>query len=215
MKAELQDIRREKIIAIVRGVPSKYIVDTARALAAGGVRMMEVTFDQTSPEGLKNTLDSLALLNDEMHDAIYLGAGTVLTPEQAEQAFAMGAGYIISPNVDRAVIEKTKELGMLSIPGALTPTEAVEAYRYGADIVKLFPAGIWGPGYIKAVCAPLGHIPVSAVGGVNEDNIAAFFKAGACCVGVGGNLANRNWAINGEFEAITQTARGLREQLAQ
>ena len=111
MKASLQDIKQEKIIAIIRGVPSDFIIETAKALVSGGIHMMEITFDQESPEGIKNTLDSLTILNEQMHDEIALGAGTVLTAEQVELAYERGAGYVISPNVDQDVIQKTKELG--------------------------------------------------------------------------------------------------------
>ena len=214
MKATLQEIQNGKIIAIIREVPSEVIVDVAKALVAGGIRMMEITFDQKSREGIQNTLESMNLLDAEMHDEIYLGAGTVLTTEQVELAYEHGAGYIISTNVDLDVIKRTKELGMISMPGALTPTETVTAFRGGADIVKLFPAGVWGVDYIKAVRAPLSHIPVSAVGGVNAANIASFFRAGVCCVGVGNNLVSRSRAVNKEFEAITRTACEMRAQLA-
>ena len=213
MKPLLHDIKREKIIAIIRGVPSEFIIETAKALVSGGIHMMEITFDQESPEGIKNTLDSLTILNEQMHDEIALGAGTVLTAEQVELAYERGAGYVISPNVDQDVIQKTKELGMISIPGALTATEVVQARGYGADIVKLFPAGIWGAGYIKALCAPLSHIPVAAVGGVDENNIQSFFQAGACCVGIGGSLVSRKRILNREFERITKAAETLRKQV--
>lgn len=120
---------------------------------------------------------------------------------------------MISPNVDKDIIQKTKELGMISIPGALTATEVVQAYGFGADIVKLFPAGIWGAGYIKALCAPLSHIPVAAVGGVDKNNIQSFFRAGACCVGIGGNLVNKTRVLNREFESITKEAKALKDQV--
>lgn len=213
MKPSLYDIKQEKIIAIIRGVPSNLIVETAKALISGGIHMMEITFDQESQEGIKNTLDSIKILNEQMHNEIALGVGTVLTSEQVELAFERGAGYVISPNVDKDIIQKTKELGMISIPGALTATEVVQAYGFGADIVKLFPAGIWGAGYIKALCAPLSHIPVAAVGGVDKNNIQSFFRAGACCVGIGGNLVNKTRVLNREFESITKEAKALKDQV--
>ena len=168
--------------------------------------MMEITFDQESPEGIKNTLDSITILNEQMHDEIALGAGTVLTAEQVELAYERGAGYVISPNVDQDVIQKTKELGMISIPGALTATEVVQARGYGADIVKLFPAGIWGAGYVKALCAPLSHIPIAAVGGIDENNILSFLKAGACCIGIGGSLVSKKRVLDGDFDQIREAA---------
>ena len=200
----LERIFEEKIIAIVRGVPAGQIVDLARALTAGGVSCIEVTFDQTAPE---ETLASLRAIKSELGDTICLGAGTVMTAEQVELAAQAGAEYMISPNVDEEVIRETKRLGKVSIPGAMTPTEAAFAYKCGADIVKLFPAGVLGAAYIKAVKAPLKHIPVTAVGNVNVDNCAEFIKAGAVGVGVGGSLVSAKLVEEGKFDEITATAR--------
>ena len=200
----LERIFEEKIIAIVRGIPSTQIVALARALAEGGVSCIEVTFDQTAPE---DTLASLRAIKSELGDMICLGAGTVMTVEQVEQAAQAGAEYMISPNVDEEVIRETKRLGKVSIPGAMTPTEAAFAYKCGADIVKLFPAGVLGAAYIKAVKAPLKHIPVTAVGNVNVDNCAEFIKAGAVGVGVGGSLVSAKLVEEGKFDEITATAR--------
>ena len=193
----LDRIYAEKIIAIVRGISSAQIVDLARALAEGGVSCIEVTFDQTN---LEETLASLRAIKSELGDAVCLAA----------QA---GAEYMISPNVDEAVIRATKALGKVSIPGAMTPTETAFAYQCGADIVKLFPAGLLGPAYIKAVKAPLKHIPVSAVGNITIENCADFIQAGAVGVGVGGNLVSALLVKEGCFSQITATARAYREKL--
>lgn len=206
----LDRIFEEKIIAIVRGVPSDQIADLARALVEGGVSCIEVTFDQTAPE---DTLTSLRATKSELGEAVCLGAGTVMTVEQVELAAQAGAEYMISPNVDEAVIRATKALGKVSIPGAMTPTETAFAYQCGADIVKLFPAGLLGPAYIKAVKAPLKHIPVSAVGNITIENCADFIQAGAVGVGVGGNLVSALLVKEGCFSQITATARAYREKL--
>jgi len=206
----LERIYEEKIIAIVRLIPSGKIAALAQALAEGGVSCIEVTFDQTNPE---ETLTSLRTIKSELGDRICLGAGTVMTVEQVEQAAQAGAEYMISPNVDEAVIRATKALGKVSIPGAMTPTETAFAYQCGADIVKLFPAGLLGPAYIKAVKAPLKHIPVSAVGNITIENCADFIQAGAVGVGVGGNLVSALLVNEGCFSQITATARAYREKL--
>lgn len=206
----LERIYEEKIISIVRGIPSGKIAALAQALAEGGVSCIEVTFDQTNPE---ETLTSLRTIKSELGDRICLGAGTVMTVEQVEQAAQAGAEYMISPNVDEAVIRATKALGKVSIPGAMTPTETAFAYQCGADIVKLFPAGLLGPAYIKAVKAPLKHIPVSAVGNITIENCADFIQAGAVGVGVGGNLVSALLVNEGCFSQITATARAYREKL--
>lgn len=209
----LQQIQEKRIIAIIRGVSSKDILETAKALIAGGVRLMEITFDHTSEAGMQNTLDCFDILTKELGDEILMGAGTVLTPEEVELACEHGAKYIISPNTDEAVIRRTKELGLVSMPGALTPTEVVLARNYGADIVKLFPAGDLGIGYIKSVKAPLAHISVSAVGGVNENNIGDFAKAGVDGFGIGSNLVSAKVVAAGDFARITETAKKLVENL--
>ena len=209
----LQQIQEKRIIAIIRGVSSKDILETAKALIAGGVRLMEITFDHTSEAGMQNTLDCFDILTKELGGEILMGAGTVLTPEEVELACEHGAKYIISPNTDEAVIRRTKELGLVSMPGALTPTEVVLAKNYGADIVKLFPAGDLGIGYIKSVKAPLAHISVSAVGGVNENNIGDFAKAGVDGFGIGSNLVSAKIVAAGDFARITETAKKLVENL--
>lgn len=209
-QAVLDHICAEKIIAIVRGIPSTQIVSLAQALKAGGVSCIEVTFDQTAPE---KTLASLRAIREAMGDTVCLGAGTVMTVEQVEQSVQAGAAYIISPNVDEAVIRATKKLGAVSIPGAMTPTEAAFAWQCGADIVKLFPAGLLGPAYVKALKAPLKHIPVTAVGNITVENCASFIEAGAAGVGVGGSLVSAQLVEQGRFDEITAVARAYREKL--
>lgn len=209
----LKQLKEKKIIAIIRGVPSKDILETAKALIAGGICLMEITFDHTSEAGMQNTLDCYDILTRELGDQIVMGAGTVLTEEEVVLAYEHGAKYIISPDTDAAVIRKTKELGLVSMPGALTPTEVVQAWKYGADIVKVFPAGDLGTAYFKSIKAPLAHISVSAVGGVTENNIGAFAKAGADGFGIGSTLVNPKIVARGDFAQITETARKLVENL--
>ena len=209
----LDQILENKIVCVIRGVGSDRIIDTVRALLDGGIKLLEVTFDHKNEETLADTLKCLELIKKEFGDRVCLGAGTVLTEEQVEKAINSGAEYIISPNTDIKVIQKTKELGKISIPGSLTPSEMVIAYNAGADIVKLFPAGVLGIDYIKAVLAPLSHIPVVAVGGVNSDNIDQFLKAGAKGVGVGGNLVDIKAINAGEYHKITQIAQAYVKKL--
>ncbi len=203
----LEKILAGKIVAIVRGIPSSKIVGLATALEKGGVNCIEVTFDQSSEEKAKDTLVSIAAIKAALGDRVCVGAGTVMTVEQVNQAVDAGAEYMISPNVDEAVIRETKRLGKVSIPGAMTPTEAAFAHRCGADIVKMFPAGILGTDYIKALKGPLKHIPLTAVGNVNVENCADFIKAGAVGVGVGGSLVSAKLVDEGKFDEITATAK--------
>lgn len=208
MKSDvIRKIEEEKIIAIVRGVNAENCLKTAKALYEGGVRLIEVTFNQKDKDSFAETAKAINLMNKELEGKVLVGAGTVTSKELVEIAYQAGAKYIISPDTNEEVIKKTNELGLVSIPGALTPTEALTAHRYGADFVKLFPVGNLGTGYIKALLAPLNHIKFLGVGGVNEKNVGEFLGAGVVGVGVGGNLANKNWIENGEFYKITDTAK--------
>lgn len=206
-KEVLNKILEGKIIAIVRGIPSGEVVGLAEALVKGGISCIEVTFDQSSKEKAEDTLKAIANIRKALGDKVCVGAGTVMTVEQVEAAAAAGAEYMISPNTNAAVIKRTKELDKVSIPGAMTPSEVADAYELGADIVKMFPAGVLSAAYIKAVKAPLKHIPVTAVGGVNPANCAEFIRAGAVGVGVGGNLVSPQYVKEGRFEEITAIAK--------
>lgn len=202
----MERIRAAKIIVIVRGLPTEHMISLASALYAGGIRAIEVTFNQAKPETWSETTAAIRTLCEHFDGRIDVGAGTVMTPEQVHLAREAGAKYIISPNVNEAVIRETKKLGLLSFPGALTPTEAVFAHDCGADAIKLFPAGDMGPGYLKALAAPLAHIDFMAVGGITENNAADFMKAGAIGLGIGGGLVNKAWIEAGEFDRITALA---------
>lgn len=198
-------IEQNRVIAIVRGMHPDQMAPLARALERGGIRMMEITFNQNAPETFQNTVNAIRTLSQNMRD-MAIGAGTVMTLEQLHMATDAGARYIISPDVNPALIAETKRLGLTSLPGAMSPTEIVTAWNAGADAVKVFPIGDLGVGYLKAIRAPLSHIPLIAVGGVNERNCADFLRAGAIGVGVGGQLVNREWIDAGEFYKIASLA---------
>ncbi len=135
-----------------------------------------------------------------------LGAGTVTTAEMVRLAFSAGAEFIISPDTDSSVISETLRLGMVSIPGALTPSEIKTAHVCGADLVKVFPASKFGPSYIRDVTAPLNNIRLLAVGGVNENNILDYLDAGAVGAGVASCLFKKDWIKNGEWGKITEAS---------
>lgn len=136
-----------------------------------------------------------------------VGAGTVLTLEQLSIAAQAGAKYIVSPNSDCYIIKETKRRGLISIPGAMTPTEITAAHAAGADIVKLFPAGALGVEYFKAIKAPLRHIPVAAVGGVTPENLLLFKKAGACAYGISTGIFNAAAIKSEDYERVRLLAR--------
>lgn len=207
----LEWVFERKIIAIVRGLSTEYMLKLAGALYEGGIDLMEVTFNQAKPETWKDTSAAIRAISSHMNGKMLVGAGTVITQEQLDMARDAGAQYIITPNTNPALIRKVKEYGLLSFPGALTASEIQTAHEAGADAVKVFPAGQLGPSYIKAVKAPLSHIPLMAVGGVNEKNTADFLAAGCCGVGVGGNLMNKAWIEAGEWNQITALAAEYRK----
>lgn len=204
-------VNERKIIAIVRGLKTEYMLKLAEALYAGGIDLMEVTFNQKDPASWKDTAAAIRAIGEHMEGKMLAGAGTVITEEQLNLALEAGAKYIITPNTNPELIRKVKAAGACCFPGALTPTEIEIAYEAGADAVKVFPAGQMGPAYIKAVKAPLSHIPLMAVGGVNEKNAADFMAAGACGLGVGGNLVNKAWIEGGEWDKITALAAEFRK----
>ena len=206
----IQNIKKQKVIAIVRGISVENIVQVAKALYKGGVTFVEVTFNQKNPLSFNETAKAISLIKENCPDMI-VGAGTVLTTEQVDIAFNAGAKFIILPDSDSQVIKHTVEKGLVSIPGAYTATEAKKAHQAGANFVKLFPCT--DASYLKALKAPLSHIDFLAVGGVNVDNVADFIKAGAVGVGIGSSLVKKEWVDNGEYEKITQTAQRLLENI--
>ena len=205
----IKQVEAHKVIAIIRGVEPEKSLKVAKALYEGGIRMIEVTFDQKNEEKQKGTTESIRRISEYFQGKVSVGAGSVTSVKLVEMAAEAGAQYIISPDTSEEVIKRTRELGLVSMPGALTPTEIMNAHRWGADFVKLFPIGTLGTAYIKAVKAPLNHIKLLAVGGVNENNITEFLDAGCCGAGIGGNLVNKKWIENEEFKKITETAKKL------
>ena len=207
MNTQLKElILSEKLIAICRGVEASKCMKVAEALYNGGFRLMEITFDLKHPDSWQVTAESIAAVAREYRGRMEVGAGTVVSVELVELAAGAGARFIISPDTNPAVIRRTKELGLISMPGALSPSEAMAAHEAGADFVKLFPISDLGVSYVKAIRAPLSHIDFMAVGGINADNLASYLKAGCVGAGIGGCLVNKNWVESGEFEKITSTA---------
>ena len=201
----LDFIRREKLIAIARGIPLEQILPLAEALYDGGVRVLEIPYSMNEDDGV--TAEAVRMLCGRIGGRMCIGAGTVLRPEQAETTRRMGGQFIVSPDVCGEVIRKTRELGMVSIPGALTPTEIMTAHRAGADMIKLFPVTQLGVSYVKALRAPLSAIPFAAVGGVSPENIPEYRKAGIECFGVGGGMIDRNALAGGDYASVTALAK--------
>lgn len=203
----LQQIRENKIIAIIRNIKSEKLLLVADALLKGGIRLLEVTYDSKGNVSDEETAENISKLVKAFQGEIYIGAGTVLTEKQVELLKEAGGEFAISPDARENVIKKTRELGMVSIPGALTPTEIQTAHLAGADFVKLFPISSLGSSYVKAVRAPLSHIEMLAVGGITENNIAEYLSVGISGFGIGANLVNKKYIENDDYEIITSKAK--------
>ena len=211
----IEKFKKKKIVAIIRGVYGEDCLKCARALYDGGIEMMEITFDQSNEEKQKESIDTIKLIKEQLNEKVVVGAGTVLNDRQLDAAYEAGAQFIVSPDVNRDIIRATVEKGMVSMPGAMTPTEILTAYNNGADFVKVFPVSDLGADYIRALRGPLNNIPLIAVGGINEENIGDFLKSGVCGAGVGGKLVNKEWIKDGEFEKISELAKKYVERIIQ
>ena len=205
-KQIIETIEKEKLIVIVRGVKRENLIPLAQAMYDGGIRLLEVTFSANGSVSDEETAENIKMLSEEFKNRMFIGAGTVLTKKQVELTYKAGGSFIISPNVSKEVIKKTRRLGMVSMPGALTPTEAQNAHNFGADFVKLFPITSFGADYVKAVKAPLSHIKYLAVGGICENNMEEYLKAGISGFGVGGNIVNNKLIEEGSFGLIKENA---------
>ena len=209
----IQRILDNKVVAIVRGVYGEDCLNLAKALHEGGVNLLECTFDQKSHEERMRTVETVKLLVKELGDVMAFGTGTVTTVEMVNMAKEAGAQFIVSPDTCEEVIRATVAADMVSIPGALTPSEMANAHRYGADFIKVFPANVFGPSYFKAVSAPLSQIRMLAVGGVDANNIKDYMAAGAVGTGVAGCLFKKDWVMAGEFDKIAAAAKAFTDSI--
>jgi 2-dehydro-3-deoxyphosphogluconate aldolase/(4S)-4-hydroxy-2-oxoglutarate aldolase len=188
------------VVAVVRAESPDQLVGVAEALAAGGVTAIEITF--TVPDALA----VLKAVRTQLGDRIILGAGTVLDPETARAALLAGAEYIVAPTTNVEVIRLCRRYDKVVMPGALTPTEVLTAWEAGADVVKIFPADIGGPAYLKALRGPLPQVRLMPTGGVDLDTAEQFLRAGACCLGVGSQLVEPRALKAGQFDRIQELA---------
>jgi len=203
--AIFQGILERRMVAIVRAGTADEALQIAEACIAGGITALEVAF--TTPD----TPDVIKTLRQRHGADVMLGAGTVLDPETARQAILAGAQFIISPSVNVDTIRLCQRYQVLAMPGVMTPTEIVTALEAGADIIKIFPAEVFGPAYIKALRAPLPQAPLMPTGGVSVENLAAWFDNGALAVGIGSSLSGP--AVNGDYQAVTKRAQAFVEQM--
>ena len=203
----IAEIQKSKIIVILRGLQTEQLVNTVAAMEKGGIRLVEVTFDQSGKITDEQTAENIRTLSETFSGKVLVGAGTVMSERQAELACKAGAKFIISPDAYEPVIKRTIDLGMVSIPGVFTATEAANAHRWGADFVKLFPMSEMKISYLKALIAPLSHIRFLAVGGVTVNNAAEFLASGASGIGVATAIVDKKLIAAGNYDGITELAR--------
>ncbi|NBO90827.1 MAG: bifunctional 4-hydroxy-2-oxoglutarate aldolase/2-dehydro-3-deoxy-phosphogluconate aldolase [Planctomycetia bacterium] len=197
---QLQQVLDTGIVAVVRSPDSPLLVDVCRALADGGVTVVEITM--TVPDAL----DVVRAVRRELGSRVLLGAGTILDPETARMALLAGAEYLVTPTLNLDVIRLCQRYNKLIMPGAFTPTEILTAWEAGADIVKVFPADVVGPAFFKAIKGPLPQIRVMPTGGVDLTTASKFLEAGACCLGVGGQLVDPKAVAARDFGKIRDLA---------
>jgi 2-dehydro-3-deoxyphosphogluconate aldolase / (4S)-4-hydroxy-2-oxoglutarate aldolase len=200
-ESQLRQVLDCGIVAVVRSPERQLLVEACRAVADGGVCVVEITM--TVP----NALDVVRQVRQALGDRLLLGAGTVLDAETARAALLAGAEFIVAPTVDRRVIRLCQRYDKLVMPGAFTPTEILQAWEAGADVVKVFPADVVGPAFFKALRGPLPQVRLMPTGGVDLTTAADFLRAGACCLGVGGQLVEPRAIADGNFDGIRELAR--------
>lgn len=201
-------VRSSGVIAIMRAKSSDQLLQAAEAVCAGGVRIIEVTMTTPGALGVIETA-----VRQFGRDVLF-GAGTVLDAESARAAILAGAGFIVSPGFDAATVALCRRYSIPAFPGAYTPTEIIAAWQAGAAMVKIFPASVGGPGFIKALKAPLPQVEMVPTGGVEIDNTAAFIRAGAAAVGVGNSLIDPKLLDARDFAALTARARSFLSEVA-
>src|SRR5436190_10492150 len=203
----LSRILKHKIVAIIRGADPADVLQIALALKQGGVDILEVTLNSS------NALPVIGQLVKKFDDEMLIGAGTVLDSKTAKAVIELGAKFIVAPNVDVDTIHATKANGAVSIPGAFTATEIVNAYSNGGDIIKIFPAS--SAEYIKVLRGPLSHVPMMPTGGVTLENISEFKKAGAAAFGIGTSLIDTKKKITEEYlKQVTENANKFVEAIS-
>jgi 2-dehydro-3-deoxyphosphogluconate aldolase/(4S)-4-hydroxy-2-oxoglutarate aldolase len=196
----LEKIKELGLLAVIRGPSAELTVQMVEALIKGGVLGIEITYSTPDAENVVKTLSS------KFGSKIVLGMGTLTKTDQAESAKAAGANFLVSPICEPALVKSMVASGLLTMAGALTPTEVFQAYSLGTDLVKVFPGSLGGPSYVKALKGPFPYIPMMPTGGVSATNVADWFKAGVVAVGAGSELCPPDLAKAGKFDEITQKA---------
>ena len=204
---KLSIIRDTGVIAIMRAQSSDQLITGADAIKAGGVRVIEVTM--TTP----GALGVIETAKERYGDEVLFGAGSVLDPETARAAILAGADFIVAPTLKVETIALCKRYSIPVMPGCATPTEALTAWEAGADMIKLFPASFGGAALVKAILAPLPHLEIVPVGGVDLNTAADFIQKGATALGVGSSLVNQKLLDNGDLDELTRRAEAFIQEV--
>jgi 2-dehydro-3-deoxyphosphogluconate aldolase / (4S)-4-hydroxy-2-oxoglutarate aldolase len=201
MTDRLHRLREARVLAVIRAPSPVAAIAAADALVAGGLFGLEITYSTPDAPSV------IAALRARYGDAVYLGAGTVTTPDQAMQAAAAGADFLVSPGTRPALAQAMRATELLTMTGALTPTEVMTAMEESVDVVKIFPASLGGPAFLKALRGPFPGVPLMPTGGVTPENLHEWFAAGAVAVGAGGDLVSAADLALGDYENVTRKAR--------
>jgi 2-dehydro-3-deoxyphosphogluconate aldolase/(4S)-4-hydroxy-2-oxoglutarate aldolase len=200
-KAEVLDkVKELGLLAVIRGPSPDLTIKMVAALVAGGVTGIEITYTTPNAEEVVHSLSRIH------GDSILLGMGTLTKPEQALSAKEAGASFLVSPVCEERLVKSMVESGLLTMAGALTPTEVFRAYQLGVDVIKIFPGSLGGPAYIKALKGPFPDIPMMPTGGVSAGNVAEWFSTGVVAVGAGSKLCPPQLAKEGKFDRISERA---------
>lgn len=203
---DLERLKESGVVAVLRRVPKEKLFPLVETLVSAGVNVLELTVDS------EDAYQSIKELRKQFSDQALIGAGTVLTTDEATQAIDAGAQFIFSPSFDENVVKLSVNRDVISIPGVMTPSEIVKAHQAGADVVKIFPASAVGSKYLKDLQGPLGHIPMIPTGGVNVDNTASFIRNGAVAVGVGGSLIDKKLIEQDDWSAMKAKAEAFKAE---
>ncbi|GAA0615159.1 bifunctional 4-hydroxy-2-oxoglutarate aldolase/2-dehydro-3-deoxy-phosphogluconate aldolase [Virgibacillus siamensis] len=206
----MEMILEQKIVAVIRHADKQSIVPILEALAAGGVKIAEITAETPNAEGVIETAVN------HMGNEVCIGAGTVLDPETAQKTLAAGAKFVVSPALNIDILAFTNRYNVLNIPGVMTPTEILTAYEHGAKMVKIFPANTFGPDYIKNILGPLPHVQAMVTGGITIENMNDYFAEGAAAAGLGSSLVNaKKLQINEDYQQLTANAKNVVAKLGE
>lgn len=205
----LRRIERARVIAIVRGVALESIRSVLSALRDGGISAVEIALNS------EDALPAIRVASEEYADAFAIGAGTALDPKTAVSAILAGADYLLSPVTSADVIETCCRYSKLAVPGICSPTEALQAHELGCPLVKVFPAAVLGPQYLRELRSELPRVDLMPVGGITLHNLDAFLDSGALAVGVGSQLVNPRWVAAGEFNRVAEAARSFVQRASQ